>query len=75
MTKGEFIRQVEEMLEADPGVATENTQLTSLGWDSMSTVGFIAMADSKLGVSISPTKLSKAVTVADLIALVADKLV
>jgi acyl carrier protein len=74
MTKSEFITQIEEMLEATPGVANENTPLDSMGWDSMSIVGFIAMADRKLGVSIPPAKLAKALTVADLIALVAEKL-
>ena len=74
MTKQEFLTLMEEMLEADPGSLAGDEPLDTLLWDSLAVVSFIALADEHLGVAVSPQALSKATTLADVLALVAERL-
>jgi acyl carrier protein len=63
----EFLQEVDQILEAEPGTVAPSTQLRSLdGWDSLAIISFIAMADSKLGVSVGVSSLAKCNTVDDL---------
>ena len=42
-------------------------------WDSLSIIGFIALADEKFSVQVSPTAIHQAETVNDLIMLLNNK--
>lgn len=66
----EFIVNMEELLETDPGSISIATQLDSLPqWDSLAFVSFLAMAHSKYGVRVTPTELRQCVNFADLMKL------
>ena len=65
-----FYCDLEAMLELDPETIKGDETLEDLFWDSMTVVMFIAMADQKYSVPVSPAKLADATTVADLLALI-----
>ena len=71
MDKQTFLKNLEDLVEADPGTLGEATVLADLsGWDSMAIMGFIAFADEELGQNPAPAALKGCVTVADLMKLV-----
>jgi acyl carrier protein len=75
MTKQEFVEQIEDLVEMDRGSLTENEQLSNVtGWDSLAVMSFIGMVDEHLGVTLRAPTIANAKSIADLIALVADKL-
>lgn len=75
MTKQEFLRELEDMLEADMESIKGDETLADLGcWDSLAVMTYIAMVDEKFGVTISASKLADAKNVDDLIALLGDKI-
>ncbi len=75
MTRSEFLRELEEQMEIPANSLKENQVLTDLeSWDSMATVLFIALADEKVGVTVSGNQIAKAKTVHDLLSLLGDKL-
>ena len=65
-------RDLEIMLELDPETIKGIETLDEIAWDSMTVVMFIAMADQKYSVAISPAKLANAKTVSDLYSLITD---
>lgn len=70
MTKNEFLREIETVIEADPGTLKGDEALSQVpGWDSMAVMAFIAMVDKKMGVILSPQKLAGCRSVPDLIDL------
>ena len=74
MTTSEFLKEIETIIEADPGSITMDNQIASLtGWDSMSIISFIAMADAKLQVAMNVTALASCKTVGDLAGLLEGK--
>ncbi len=75
MTKQEFLRELEEVLEADASSINGDETLAELGsWDSLAVMTFIAMVDEKFGVTLAASKLADAKSVGDLIALLEDKI-
>jgi acyl carrier protein len=74
MNKQEFFSKLEEFMELDEGRLTGEELLDDLPWDSLAVVSFIAMADEFLELSVKPSSITEAKSVADLLALVADKL-
>jgi acyl carrier protein len=75
MTKGEFLRALETQLEVPAGSLNGNQVLTELSsWDSMAAVLFIALADEKLGVTISGDQIARSKTINDLMSLLGDRL-
>lgn len=72
MTRDEFVQKISELVE-EP-VTLETPLADVAAWDSMSAIGFVAMADAHLNATVNPQSLYEAQTVADLIALVAEKL-
>ena len=75
MTKQEFIEQIEDLVEMDRGSLSENEQLFNVtGWDSLAVMSFIGMVDELLGVTLRAPTIANAKSIADLVALVADKL-
>ena len=75
MTKQQFIEELEDMLEAQRGTITEDEMLFNVdGWDSLAVITFIAFVDESLGLTLKANKIAEAKSIADLIALVAEKL-
>ncbi len=73
MTREEFLRNLECEMELPAGSLNESQALTDVeGWDSMAAVLFIALADEKIGVTISGNQVAKAKTLADLLSLLGD---
>lgn len=67
----DFCQHLDRLIEQPPGTSTPETTLLQLaGWDSMTAMGFMAMADRQYGVVVSAVRLMDAKTVADLAALV-----
>ncbi len=64
---------LDDLLELDPGTLTGSEELKDIEtWDSLTVMGFIAMADEDFEVMVPPAQLSKCKTVADLITLIND---
>ncbi|MGV3616332.1 MAG: acyl carrier protein [Fimbriimonas sp.] len=75
MTKAQFINEIEEILELDPGTLTGEEKLNELeSWDSLAVLSFIAMADEKLGLTLSGSQIAKSETIDGLAALAGDKI-
>jgi acyl carrier protein len=75
MTKQDFLKRFEDILELDAGSLKGDEPLMSLdGWDSLAVVTFIAMVDENFETALSPAKIAKSQTVADLISLLGDKI-
>jgi acyl carrier protein len=75
MTKKEFLHALEEAMAANKdSIRGDESLQDQVGWDSMATVSFIAMADEKLGTLVEPAKLAACKTVSDLIALFPGKI-
>ena len=75
MTKLQFLSKLETLLEADLGSIREADPLSTFDrWDSLTMMGFIAMVDEELGVTVPATKLVAATSVNDLVSLVQDRL-
>ena len=68
MTKADFLRELDEMLELSPGTLSGDEALADVeGWDSLAVISFIALVDEKLGLVVEGEKLARAKTVADLL--------
>jgi acyl carrier protein len=75
VTSAEFLNVIEEILELDEGILDGSELINDLdGWDSLAVVSFIAEVDSELDLTLNPNLISNANSIADLKALVADKL-
>ena len=75
MTSAEFLNLIEEILELDEGILDGSELINDLdGWDSLAVMSFIAAVDSELDLTLNPNLISNANSIADLKALVADKL-
>jgi acyl carrier protein len=70
MNKDTFLRNLNEVLDLQPGTLTGSERLEELPqWDSMAILSVIAMVDEKLGVVIPPAKLTACETINDIIQL------
>lgn len=70
MTRQDALRLLEEALELRPHALTGRERLADLeGWDSLSTLAFIAMADKHFGLVVPGNKVSGCRTVDDLLGL------
>lgn len=70
MDTKQFLLELDEMLELDPGTLTGTEELESLdGWDSLAVISFIALVDEKLGLVVEGERLARAKTVADLLSI------
>lgn len=71
MEKKDLLSLVEEILKLPRGVVKYTDLLVGFGnWDSLSVLEFITEVDKKYGIIVSPAEISKAKTVAELLALV-----
>jgi acyl carrier protein len=62
----QLYRHLEEICQQDPGSITGHEKLADIGWDSMSSIMFIALADEQYGKQIDASVLSNATAVKDL---------
>jgi acyl carrier protein len=69
MTGESFLRELEKVLEREPGTLTPATKLEEIGWDSLGELSFLALADRTLGRQVEATRLSSCVTAGDLLVL------
>ena len=75
VTKTEFYKEIEDILEATPGSITGNESLADLaGWDSLAILSFLAVADEKFKTVLSAAQLADCRTVADLAKLFPGKI-
>ena len=73
MNKTEFYRALDELLEVEPGTTNGAQPLADLeGWDSVTVLSFIAMADEKYGVNIPVKSIVTCQKVDDLAAIVGE---
>jgi acyl carrier protein len=76
LTQSEFINEMTEICQAEPGSITMDNLLSSLtGWDSMAIIMFIAMVDEKLGLAVNVDALASCKTIGDLAGLCEGKVV
>ena len=74
MRESEFVGQIEQILDVDSGTVTRPSVLAELpGWNSLKFLGILSFADEELGITLSPRRFTSATTVADLIAMLGDK--
>lgn len=66
MTDESVLSLVEEILELESGTVSAADDLEELGWDSLSDLSFIAIADERFHVTIDPKQLAAVETPADL---------
>lgn len=70
MTRQQFFEQLGEILETEAPL-TGIEKLSDLeGWDSLTAISFMAMADERCGVKVAPKDMRGCNTVNDLMALV-----
>ena len=69
MSDADLIALVEEILEVPSGTVGLADDLERLGWDSLSNLTFISIADERYGARIDPDALASASTPAELGAL------
>ena len=70
MTREEFLSELDELVELEPGTLKGPEKLEELEqWSSMAIVGFIALADTYNGAKVGPIQIAKCVTVDDLLNL------
>jgi acyl carrier protein len=75
MTQQEFLREIDALMEADPGTLKGGEVLASIPeWDSMRVLSFIVLVEEQLHVVINGSSVAKAKTVNDLLGLVAGHL-
>jgi acyl carrier protein len=70
MEQNELMNIVAEILEVDVDSITLESDLASLGWDSLANISFIAEVDTAAEITVDGDALAEAKTVADLHALV-----
>ena len=75
MTREQFHRELESILEAPAGSLNSESNLEQTGhWDSMAILALISFADLNFSVPINGPTAAKAVTVADLEKILGDYL-
>ena len=60
---------VAEVLEVPPDAIADGSDLEELGWDSLSNMTFISIADERYGRLVDPQALARSETPADLLRL------
>jgi acyl carrier protein len=74
MTKQDFLRLLDELLEVEPGTIQGDEILSDLPkWDSLALMGFIALLDQHFALIVPASRITECKTVPDLVALVGDK--
>jgi len=74
MSRSDFLKLVDELMEKEPGTLAGPESLEEHGWDSLSVISFIALVDEQFGFTVPPVELAKCTRVDDLLALVGGRL-
>jgi acyl carrier protein len=75
MEKKDFLKEIEEIIEADENTLDGSEVLEGLdGWDSLAVMGFIAMVDDNFQITIEVDKIAECETVNDLVDLLGDRI-
>lgn len=75
MEKKDFLKEIEEIIEADENTLDGSEVLEELdGWDSLAVMGFIAMVDDNFQITIEIDKIAECKTVNDLVHLLGDRI-
>ena len=70
MTKEEFLREMDDILELPAGSLTGSEGLEDLEhWNSGAMIGFMALADTNNGKTVSPRQIVTCSTIDDLLKL------
>jgi acyl carrier protein len=73
MTRHDVLRLLEETLELRPYTLTGKEALTEVdGWDSLSTLAFIAMVDKVFALPLPGSRVAHCETVSELIGLLGE---
>ena len=73
MTRDEFLRDLEDVMEVASGSLTGKEALRDLEeWDSMQVLSFMAMVNDRFGLVLEGATVTNAETVNDLLQLVED---
>jgi acyl carrier protein len=74
MTDSNFLYLVDDLLELPPGTVKAGDSLEGLeGWDSLAVISFMALVDEHFSVRLQPRKITACKTVADLVAMLGDR--
>jgi acyl carrier protein len=74
MKKKDLIKEISEILIIDVKEVEGETDLTEIGWDSLTNLAFMSFVDSKFNIIISPKDLNEAKKVSDILKLVSSHL-
>lgn len=70
MNRSQFLRQLDEVLELEPGTLKGDEPLDGLeGWGSLALLGYMAIVNENYGLIISPVQVSSCSIVNDLVEL------
>jgi acyl carrier protein len=70
MNRSQFLRQLDELLELEPGTLKGDEVLAELdGWGSLALLGYMGIVNENFGLIVSPAQISSCSTVDDLLAL------
>jgi acyl carrier protein len=70
MSRSEFLRQLDELMELEPGTLKGDERLKSLdGWGSLAILGYMAIVNETYHIIVQPQRISGCSTVNDLVAI------
>jgi acyl carrier protein len=70
MERSELLRQLDELLELEPGTLKGGEALEGLeNWNSLAVIGFMALMNDHFGIIVSPRQISACTTIDQLLAL------
>jgi acyl carrier protein len=72
MKKIEVIKEISEILIINPEEVEDETDLTAIGWDSLTNLAFMSFVDSKFNIVVSPKDLNSARKVSDILKLISS---
>ena len=73
MNRTEYLRQLDELLELEPGTLQGDETLEDLdGWGSLAVLGYMAVVNENYGFIVSPTQINSCLKVSDLLDLAAN---
>ncbi len=68
MDAPQFLAELDELFELDPGTVTPANVIQDIpGWSSLTFMGLIALIDEECGLTLSPDTILSCETVADLL--------
>jgi acyl carrier protein len=71
MKQRDFLKHIDEVLDVPSGTVRGDEALSEIeGWDSLAVVGFIAVVNQHLGVTLSAKSVQQATTMPALLALI-----